>query len=105
MAHMPDWFKRDGATLFVRVHAQPGARLSKDGTIIQGLHGDALKIRVAALPVDGRANEELIRFLAEKFVVPANQVTLLNGGSSRLKRFQIVASRVNPISLLEPVKA
>jgi uncharacterized protein len=101
LADLAGWFSRDGSTLFLRVHAQPGARLGRDGTTIQGLHGDALKIRVAAAPVDGRANEELIRFLAEKFNVPQWRVSLLNGASSRAKRFQIVGSSVDAMSLLD----
>jgi uncharacterized protein len=102
MAH---WFRMDGGTVFLSLHAQPGARLGKDGTMVQGLHGDALKIRVAALPIDGRANEELMRFLAEKFAVPLTSVSLLGGASSRLKKFQIVGSRIRAESLLENVVA
>lgn len=100
MAH---WFRMDGSTVFLMVHAQPGARLKRDGTTIQGLHGDALKVRVAALPVDGRANEEIMRFLAEKFSVPSTSVSLLGGASARLKRFQIVGSHIRAETLLDAV--
>jgi uncharacterized protein len=102
MAH---WFRMDGATVFLSLHAKPGARLGRDGTAIQGLHGDALKVRVAAPPIDGRANEEIMRFLAEKFDVPLTSVSLLGGASSRLKKFQIVGSRVRAESVLETVAA
>ncbi len=100
MAH---WFRMDGSTVFLSLHAQLGARLGKDGTSIQGLHGDALKIRVAAPPVDGRANEEIMRFLAEKFDVPLKSISILGGASSRLKRFQIVGSRIRAETLLDAV--
>ncbi len=93
----------DGSTIFLSLHAQPGARLGKDGTSIQGLHGDALKIRVAAPPVDGRANEEIMRFLAEKFDVPLKSISILGGASSRLKRFQIAGSRIRAETLLDAV--
>ena len=54
-----------------------------------GRHGDAIKIRIKAPPVDGAANEELIRFLAKRFGVPRSAVQLLSGGSSRDKRVAI----------------
>jgi uncharacterized protein (TIGR00251 family) len=102
MAH---WFRMDGSTVFLSLHAQPGARLGKAGTRVQGMHGDALKIRVAAPPVDGRANEEIMRFLAEKFDVPLQSISILGGASSRLKRFQIVGSRIRAETLLDAVSA
>lgn len=54
------------------VHAQPGAK----HTEATGLHGGALKIRVHAQPVDGLANLELLRFLAELFSVQKKQIQL-----------------------------
>ena len=54
-----------------------------------GRHGDAIKIRIKAPPVDGAANEELIRFLAKRFGVPRSAVQLLSGASSRDKRVAI----------------
>lgn len=68
------------------MHAQPGAR--RTGTA--GLHGDALKIRVAAPALEDRANEALIEFLADRFGVPRRSVELLSGARSRMKRFRIV---------------
>jgi uncharacterized protein len=68
------------------------------------LHGDALKIRVAAQPVEGRANSEIIRFLAEKFVVPQRDIHLISGETSRQKRFRIICvidSTIDPASLLD----
>ena len=71
---------------------QPGAKRTE----IAGSHGDALKIRLAAPPVDGRANEALLAFLAEAFGVPARQVTLLSGATGRRKRVRIEAPRLRP---------
>jgi len=65
----------------LRLHVQPGA--SRTG--IAGLHGDALKIRVAAPPADGRANRELLDYLAECLGVARNRIELIKGGSSRRK--------------------
>lgn len=70
----------------VQVHAQPGAKRTE----VMGLHGDAVKIRVQAPPVDGRANDELIRFLAGACGVARSQVELLKGAASRSKSFSIL---------------
>lgn len=66
----------------IRIYIQP--RASK--TEIVGLHGEALKIRVASPPVDGQANAELCRFLARHFGVPRQHVQLKSGVSARQKR-------------------
>jgi uncharacterized protein (TIGR00251 family) len=66
---------------------------SKDGAV----HGDALKIRVAAPPVDGAANDELIRFLSRELSVPASAVHIESGSSGRHKRvrlYGVTAERV-----------
>jgi len=60
---------------------QPGAAR----TGIAGRHGDALKIRVAAPPAEGRANRELIAYLAEFLGVARGNLTLLKGETSRRK--------------------
>ena len=53
---------------------------------LAGEHGDALKIRLCAPPVDGAANAALIEFLAETFALPRARVQLLSGQTSRTKR-------------------
>lgn len=77
--------KEDGVVLSVR--AQPGARK----TAIVGVYGEGeaaqLKIAVQAPPVEGRANEALIAFLAETFSVPRAKVELISGELSRSKVF------------------
>ncbi|MBW3581073.1 MAG: DUF167 domain-containing protein [Actinobacteria bacterium] len=67
----------------LRVHVQPGAGLSE----VVGRHGDALKVRVAAAPHGGRANEACVRLLAELFEVQTAAVGLVGGATSRSKRF------------------
>ena len=57
--------------------------------MVAGRHGDAIKIRVKAPPVDGAANKELIRFLAKRFGVPRSSIRLVSGASSRHKRITI----------------
>ena len=58
-------------------------------TAVAGRHGDALKIRIAAAPVDGAANEELIRFLAERLRIRRSAIAITAGGSSRRKNVAI----------------
>ncbi len=55
-----------------------------------GWHGEALKVRLAAPPVDGAANEELLRYLAERLGMPKANVRLLSGGGSRRKRVEVL---------------
>ncbi|MBX3370327.1 MAG: YggU family protein [Nitrospira sp.] len=66
----------------ISVHVQPKA----SRTQCAGLHGGAIKIRVAAPPSDGAANEELCRFLARACDLPLSAVEILSGASSRQKR-------------------
>ena len=73
----------DGCTLAVRVH--PGAR--KNG--VTGVHDDALKIALTAPPVDGKANEALIAFLAEALRLPRARIAIVAGIASRAKTVRI----------------
>jgi len=63
------------------VHVVPRARRTE----VSGRHGDAIKIRLAAAPVDGAANAELVRFLAERMGVPRGAVTIASGATTRRK--------------------
>lgn len=81
----------DGAVLNLRIVP----RAAKNA--IQGEHGDALKVRLCAPPVDGAANAALVAFLAEAFALPRVRVQLLSGQTSRNKRVLLAgfpASRV-----------
>ena len=69
----------------VRVRVQPRASRSE----IVGVAGDALKIRLAAPPVDGAANDALIRFLAGSLHAPRSSLTLVSGRTSRTKVIDI----------------
>ena len=68
-----------------QVHVQPRA----SRTEVVGQHGDAIKIRVNAPPVEGAANEELIRFLANRLGVPRSAVVIVSGHTSRRKRVAV----------------
>lgn len=58
-------------------------------TELAGLHGDALRVRLAAAPVDGAANDALIRFLSDALDLPRARLTLVAGHSSRSKTVQV----------------
>jgi hypothetical protein len=64
---------------------QPRAKRSE----VVGRHGAAIKIRLAAPPVDGAANEELVRFLAEQLQVPQRAIAIVSGATGRAKRVTI----------------
>ena len=65
----------------IALHIQPRA----SRTEFVGAHGDALKIRLAAPPVEGEANEELVRFLAKTLGVTKSAVTIVRGATGRRK--------------------
>ena len=95
---MTDWYRRSGEVITLTLHVQPGAKRSE----IAGLHGEALKLRLAAPPIEGRANEALLKFIAGLFDVPVRQVELKQGGQSRHKVVAITGSKIEPESLLNP---
>jgi hypothetical protein len=89
----------DGCTLAVRLH--PGAR--KNG--VTGVHADALKIALTAPPVDGKANEALIEFLAEALRLPRARIAILAGITSRTKSVRITGkSAAEVATALFPVE-
>ena len=64
---------------------QPGAKRSE----FAGRHGERIKLRLAAPPVEGKANAALIEFLAQYFGVPRRNVSIVSGLKSRAKRVAI----------------
>jgi hypothetical protein len=93
------WYRSEkdesGHCLLLTLHIQPGAKRTE----VMGLHGDALKIRLAALPIDGAANSALLKFLAEIFDVPQRLVTLKQGLTSRRKIVEIRGAARGPEAL------
>jgi len=94
---MSPWYRRNGETIILTLHVQPGSAHSG----IAGIHGEALKIRLAAPPVEGRANEALQKFIADLFAVPQRHVKLIQGAQSRRKIVAISGSKIDPENLLE----
>jgi uncharacterized protein (TIGR00251 family) len=92
----PNWYRRNGETITLTLHVQPGAKRSE----IAGLHGEALKIKLAAPPIEGRANDALLKYIAGLFAVPLRNVELKQGGQSRHKVVAVTGSKVQPENLL-----
>ncbi len=94
---MSEWLRvaADGR-ITLTLHIQPGAKKTE----FAGLHGDALKIRLAAPPVDGKANEALIKFVAETLKLPKSAVNLKSGQTSRRKILEVSGSSQAAIAQL-----
>jgi uncharacterized protein (TIGR00251 family) len=93
------WYREDGKDAYVLcLHVQPGARRSE----VAGLHGDALKIRLAAPPVEGKANAALLAFLAERLGLAKADVQLKSGMTSRRKTVRVSGVEKNRLLAILP---
>ena len=82
---MVSWYRWDNHDLIIQAKIQPGSQRDE----IVGLHGDALKIRITAPPVDGKANKHLIGLLAKACQVKKSKVTIEAGHLSRVKTIRV----------------
>lgn len=94
---MIEYSVQDGQ-LQLRVQVVPRASRSE----VVGAHNGLLRVRIAASPVDGAANEELIKVLAKKFGVAKGAVSIITGHSGRVKQVRIDCAKTE---VLERVKA
>lgn len=83
----PAWlrFQPDTSRLTLQIHARPNAQT----TGAAGLHGDALKVRIAAPAADDRANTALLAWLADALALPRSAIRLKAGNTSRRKIIEI----------------
>ena len=95
---MAEWLRENGGRTTLTLHIQPGAKKTE----VAGIHGDALKIRLAAPPVDGKANAALIAFVADRLGLARSAVALKSGQTSRLKVLEISAAPDDTIQRLIP---
>ena len=93
---MSDFYSWQGSDLFINVKVQPRASHDELAEIL----GRALKIRIKSPPVDGKANQHLIKFMAHTFKVAKSRIELLSGHTSREKKLVIH----NPVSLPDCIK-
>ena len=87
--------------LRLQVQVMPNAKR----TGVAGMHGDAVKIRLQAQPVEGKANEALVRFVADALDLPKNAVEVSHGATSRRKLLEIVAPGMTVESVREKLLA
>ena len=89
----------NGCTLAVRLH--PAARKNA----VTGVHADAVKIALTAPPVDGKANEALIEFLADALKLPRARVAIVGGITNRTKLVRITGKSATEVAIaLFPVE-
>lgn len=91
------WYRSSDEALTLTLYVQPGAKRTE----VAGLHDGALKIRLAAPPVDGLANKALLKYLAMLFDVPVRQIKLQQGDKSRRKVVIVTGSLVEPCWVAE----
>lgn len=97
---MATWYQYRNNNLILTLYIQPGAKHSQ----IVGLHGDALKIKLVSPPVDDRANEALLQFIATQLNIPLRQIKLTRGKKCRRKTVEISEYTFDPQSLLNLVQ-
>jgi uncharacterized protein (TIGR00251 family) len=91
----PVWARRTADGWIFAVHVQPGAKRSG----VAGLHGERLKIRIAAPALDGRANDALVAFVAETLGIAKHRVAVAKGAQSR-EKLLAVAGDCDPTILV-----
>lgn len=72
------------------IYVQPNARR----TVFEKIHDDQLKLKVHAPPEDGKANDEIIRYLSDLFSLRKSQVEIISGHLARKKRIQLSFDKV-----------
>ncbi|MGV1100407.1 DUF167 domain-containing protein [Thiovibrio sp. JS02] len=94
--------ERADGTVSIAFYVQPKASRTR----ISGLHADALKLSITAPPVDGKANEAVIRFVAKLFKIPKSAVSIESGETSRSKVLRLRGvSAAEAQRLLQPLLA
>ncbi len=85
---------RDGVVL--SLHCQPGAKASR----VVGLHDDRLKLQLQAPPLENRANEALVAWLADQLSLPRKQIEILTGHTNRQKRVLVRGTTLERVERL-----
>jgi uncharacterized protein (TIGR00251 family) len=85
-AAFPPWIHPNGDDIILDVIVAPRATRSR----VMGLHDNRLKIQLAAPPADGKANDALVRFLADALDIAKAQIEIVGGPASRRKTVRIV---------------
>jgi hypothetical protein len=80
--------------VLVRIRVQPRASRAE----VVGLHGDRVRVRISAPPVEGRANDELIRLMAQQLDLPQSSIWLVSGATSRSKTIMITGTQLGYVT-------
>lgn len=91
--NFPSWLTSAGDALMLAVHAQPGAR--RDAVV--GEYDGRLKIALTTPPIEGRANQALVKFLAKRLAITRTSIELVSGDTARAKRFRISGLNTNEL--------
>lgn len=94
---MPYLSQLADGTVLIRLHVQPKASRTR----IAGIHDGCLKLAIAAPPVDGRANQEVVKFLADLLAVPGRDITLKSGAQGRRK--QVVINGLDSVAVRQKI--
>lgn len=86
-----DWCSAIAKGVRINVQITPNARKSE----VIGVLDDALKIRLQAQPIEGKANEALIRFLADTLTVPKSVIAITHGHTSKRKLIEIASASLS----------
>jgi uncharacterized protein (TIGR00251 family) len=95
------WYRLDEkrGCFTLTLHIQPNAAVTK----VAGMHGDAVKVLVAAPAVENKANAKLVGYLSDVFAVPQSRVAVKQGSHGRRKIVEICTSGRRPEALLEGI--
>ncbi len=87
------WCKQKNNVLILSLHIQPGSKCNQ----VAGIVGEELKIKIAASPIEDKANMELVRYLADLFKIPKNQIKIKRGLKSRHKVIEIIECDIDAL--------
>lgn len=90
------WLAATSEGVVLLLHCQPGAKASR----VVGLHDERLKLQLQAPPLENRANEALVAWLADQLSVPRKQIEILSGQTSRQKRVLVRGATLEEVQLL-----
>ena len=96
---MKSFWRAEAGTLVLTVRVQPGARHNA----VVGVADGALRLKLAAPAIEGRANDALCAYLAELLGTAKSRVEILKGESGRLKRVAVRGAKRDPATLLKPL--
>ena len=90
------WIAETNDGVVLSLHCQPGAKASR----VVGLHDDRLKLQVQAPPLENRANDALVAWLADQLSLPRKQIEILTGQTSRQKRVLVRGATLERVERL-----